>query len=77
MRYVDDITCVAETRSELLAIKAQITDKLADEGLTIHPKKHVWLQSRPGPRTWAMSSGQPDQYSMKMRDGSVTPHFQQ
>lgn len=39
IRYVDDITCLAETRGDLLTIKAQITDKLAAEGLTIHPKK--------------------------------------
>lgn len=38
-RYVDDMVIMAETRAELLEISAAIVDKLARDGLTIHPKK--------------------------------------
>lgn len=38
-RYVDDMVIMAETRAELLEISAAIVDKLAGDGLTIHPKK--------------------------------------
>lgn len=39
LRYVDDMAIVGESRDELQAIGDQIIDKLASEGLTIHPKK--------------------------------------
>lgn len=39
VRYVDDIAILAATREELLVISAAIVQKLAEIGLTIHPKK--------------------------------------
>ncbi len=39
IRYVDDIVILADTREELQAISAAIVQRLALDGLTIHPKK--------------------------------------
>ena len=39
IRYVDDIVVLASSADELRAIKAAIVDKLAADGLTIHPHK--------------------------------------
>jgi len=39
IRYVDDMAIMGESREELQTICAQITDKLASDGLTIHPHK--------------------------------------
>lgn len=39
VRYVDDMVILASTRQELLDISASIVDKLASDGLTIHPRK--------------------------------------
>jgi RNA-directed DNA polymerase len=39
VRYVDDMVILAETRAELLELSTAIVQKLAADGLTIHPKK--------------------------------------
>lgn len=39
VRYVDDITILANTREELVRILSAIIEQLAALGLTIHPKK--------------------------------------
>jgi RNA-directed DNA polymerase len=39
LRYVDDLTFLAETKEELLAISAAVVEYLATMGLTIHPFK--------------------------------------
>lgn len=39
IRYVDDMVILAETRQELQDISAAIVQRLAADGLTIHPKK--------------------------------------
>lgn len=39
VRYVDDISILSSSREELLEISAAIVQKLAEIGLTIHPKK--------------------------------------
>jgi RNA-directed DNA polymerase len=39
VRYVDDMVILAGTRDDLLDISAAIVHKLAEIGLTIHPKK--------------------------------------
>lgn len=39
IRYVDDMAILADTQEELRVISAAIVERLAAEGLTIHPKK--------------------------------------
>ncbi len=39
IRYVDDMVILADTKDELCAIRDLIVEKLALDGLTIHPKK--------------------------------------
>lgn len=39
IRYVDDLVVLGESRDELQAIGDDLVSRLADEGLTIHPKK--------------------------------------
>lgn len=39
IRYVDDMVILAETQQELCGISAAIVQRLATDGLTIHPKK--------------------------------------
>lgn len=39
IRYVDDMVILADTKEELCAIRDLIVEKLAFDGLTIHPKK--------------------------------------
>jgi retron-type reverse transcriptase len=39
VRYVDDMVILGESREQLMAISAAIVERLATDGLTIHPKK--------------------------------------
>lgn len=39
LRYVDDMVFLAESREALLAITEQIVQRLAADGLTVHPRK--------------------------------------
>lgn len=39
VRYVDDMAILGESREELQSLCRQITDRLANEGLAIHPHK--------------------------------------
>lgn len=39
-RYVDDAYFVGKTREELLYIREKVTKRVAEMGLTLHPKKH-------------------------------------
>lgn len=39
IRYVDDIVVVGESKEEMIRVRSELVERLAQDGLTVHPKK--------------------------------------